>query len=580
VTLRLRRTLAVALLLLGATALRTDAQPAPYHRWRTLNTEHFRVHVHEGLEREGRIAAATAERAYARLARELHPPRGPIDLVLSDDADYANGFANVQPYNRVVLLASPPLDNTGLRLNEDWYELLLTHELTHVFHLDRTRGVWRIAQTVFGRGPFTFPNAYGPSWLTEGLAVYEESRLTTGGRLHDAQHEMFARSTALEGRFPRIDELSFGTSQFPVGDKAYAYGSLFIQQLARTRGDSTIRGFVDAQSAQLIPYWLDRSAEQGFGISFSRAYARWRDSLQRSVGERRAPLPGWRELTAHGFYATNPRWVNDTTLVYTGTSGRETNAAYTITTSGVRTRLGRRDTHEANVPLADGGLLYADLDLTERSMIRSDLYREVNGSLTRLTRAARLLTPDVRRRDGAIVAVKLASARSSLVLLDASARHERMLRAAGEDETWSDPRWSPDGTRIVAVHRRHGGTYSIEIVDAESGESRVVTQGTYLLSSPSWTPNGDDVMYITESEGAPQIAMRSARAERTDAREIRLSSAQTGLFAAELSPNGRLLAAVTLRADGYHVGIAPVDGLETWLVDARARFGRRVDNGK
>jgi len=102
----------VALVLLAATT--AQAQPAPYHHWRTLETEHFRVHVHTGLEREGRVAAAAAERAFGKLSNELTAPRGRIDLVLSDDADYSNGFASVVPSNRVVIFATPPIENAGL----------------------------------------------------------------------------------------------------------------------------------------------------------------------------------------------------------------------------------------------------------------------------------------------------------------------------------------------------------------------------------------------------------------------------------------------------------------------------------
>jgi hypothetical protein len=193
-----------------------NAQPAPWRRWRTLDTPHFRVHVDRGLEDVGRRAAAAAEVAYAKLARELAPPRGTIDLVVSDDADYSNGFAVVSPTNRIVVFATPPIEHAGLRFNEDWLELVITHELTHVFHLDRTRGAWRVAQTLFGRAPSLFPNAYGPSWLVEGLAVYEESRLTHGGRLNDAQHRLYARAGAIEGKLFRLDELSLGTSRFPA----------------------------------------------------------------------------------------------------------------------------------------------------------------------------------------------------------------------------------------------------------------------------------------------------------------------------------------------------------------------------
>jgi hypothetical protein len=544
----------LALLALGVLALApalAAAQPAPYHRYRTLATPHFRVHVAAGLEREGRVAAAAAEHAYGQLAARFTKPRGVIDLVVSDDADYSNGFATPFPTNRIVVFATPPVENRGLRLNPDWLSIVITHELTHIFHLDRSRGIWSLAQRIFGRAPFLFPNAYGPSWLTEGLAVYEESRLTTGGRLRGAEHAMIARAAARGGMFPRLDQLGAGTSRFPGGEGAYAYGSLFIDYLARTRGDSALREFVEAQSAQLVPFTLDRAATEGFGVSFSQAFAAWRDSVVRAAGERVPPLPGWRELTTRGYYASSPRWLNDSTLVYTGTDGRETNAAYALTTSGRRARLGRRDASGANAVLNDGSLLFAQLDFAAPDQLRSDLYRaSPAGGVTRLTHDARLIQPDARA-DGTIVAVRLAAARASLVLLDADGHLLRVLRPAGPDETWSEPRWSPDGRRIAASHRRHGGTFSIDVISLDQPDYVEVARSGAVLSSPSWSPDGQRILYTSEASGSPQLAIASA------GWHLLRDEGGVAVLTPELSPDGRHLAATTLRADGYHVGVAP-----------------------
>src|SRR3982750_2283390 len=98
-----------ALLLAVLTVGAASAQPAPYRHFRTLETSHFYVHAGPGLEREGRVAAAAAERAYALLSRELVAPRGMIDIVVSDDADFANGNASPFPGNRINIFAAPPV---------------------------------------------------------------------------------------------------------------------------------------------------------------------------------------------------------------------------------------------------------------------------------------------------------------------------------------------------------------------------------------------------------------------------------------------------------------------------------------
>ena len=571
----------IALLLVLCLTFTAGAQPAPYHRYRTLDTPHFHVHVPEGLEREGRVAGAAAEHAYALLAKELAEPRGPIDLVVTDDADYSNGYATTVPTNRIVVFATPPVDASSLRLNEDWLGIVITHELTHIFHLDRARGIWSVAQHVFGRAPELFPNQYGPSWLTEGLAVYYESRLTAGGRLKDVENRMLARAAALEHRLPQLNALSLSSPLFPGGAASYGYGALFVDYLASTRGDSTIRRFVDVQSASLIPFRLNHQAESAFGISFQSAFSAFRDSIQGSVGELRPPLPGWRELTTHGYYALDPRWLSDSTLVYTANDGRSTSAEYELTLTGDRRRLGRRNSLGRSVPLPGGGLLFAQVELTSSYEVRSDLFVERNGRQRQLTHGLRLVQPDARR-DGTIVAVQLAPGRASLLLLDAAGRERRALRVAEPDETWSEPRWSPDGSAIVVSHRTHGGTFSLEVLDVATGAARVLDRGAFLISSPSWTPDGETVLYTTAESGTPELAgisangrsahtvvpcrpERSEESARAPAKGGASYCGDAGVYAADVAPNGRIMAAVTLRADGYHVGVAPVIARDTAL---------------
>ena len=542
------------LALLAVLALPLGAQPAPFHSYRTLDTPHFHVTVPVGLEREGRVAGMVAEHAYALLSQELKPPRGPIDLVVTDDADYSNGYATPVPTNRIVVFAAPPVESNNLRLNEDWLKLVITHELTHIFHLDRAEGVWGIAQHIFGRGAALFPNAYGPSWLTEGLAVYYESRFTEGGRLDDAEHRLLARAAAAENRLPHLDELSLASPLFPGGERAYGFGSLFIEYLAATRGDSTIGKFVDVQSHALIPFTLNRDARRAFGIDLGAAFARWRDSVQRTTPAYAPPLAGWRELTAHPYYATDPRWLNDTLLVYSANDGRSTAAEYMLRLDGTRTRTGRRNSLGASVPMPGGGLLFTQQEFETSDIVRSDLYIEKDGVQRRLTHGQRLVEPDVRS-DGTILAVQLGPTRASLVLVDSSGRVVRPLRRAAADETWSDARWSPDGSRIVVVHRPHGGAFEVVVIDVNSNAERILDRGHYIIATPVFSRDGASVLYTSEASGRPALSRRSLAAVTESA------NAAENVYSPEFSPNGALLAASELRADGYHVGVAPAQSI-------------------
>jgi hypothetical protein len=547
--------LAAALFFCAARAI--GAQLPPNDDWRTLHTQHFRVHFTPAVEEEARRAAVNAERAYAELSTELVPPRGTIDLVISDNVDYVNGYATPFPSNRIVIFAHPPTDASGLRNYDDWNALVVTHELTHIFHLDRSRGIWRFGQAMFGRNPLLFPNLYEPQWVIEGLAVYFESRLTGVGRLESSEHSMTARAAAIANRVPTLQELSPGTSRFPGGEVIYIYGSLLFDYLSQTRGPGSIRKFVESGSRTPLPFILTLTSRKAFGESFQTAWEHWRDSLVREMRTPRETMPGWRQLTNTGRTALFPRWLSDTTLVYAGDKWREMPAAYQVTLSGRESRLGRRNGTSPNVRMPDGGVLFSQPDFLDPYHIRNDLYVERNRSQTRLTIGARLTVPDVRA-DGAIVAVQDEPATTRLVRLSADGRTLVPITPTSIDVQWADPRWSPDGTRIAAVKQSRGRS-EIVILDPDGKVIDSFGATHAINSSPSWSSDGRRIYFSSERSGSPQVYVADVT---TFAPSVgRMTGAPTGVFAPEVSPDQTQLATLAFKVDGLHLGVAPLASL-------------------
>ena len=574
---RWKSLLAVILVALSLSAARARAQPSPAERYRTIETPHFNIHFTPPLEETARRAAVYAERAHERLSRHLTPARGKIELILADNIDLANGSATPLPTNRITVFASPPVFQSSLRFTEDPLDLVITHELVHIFHLDRSRGIWRLLQRVTGRSPFFFPNVYEPSWLVEGLAVYYESLITGAGRVAGSEHRMIAQASALAHVFPRLDELSLSRPHFPYGESVYAYGSLFMDYLARTHGDSAMKTFVEAMSVQPIPWVIDWAARRAFRRSFTAEYRRWSDSLVRNAPPWQPPLPGWRDLTVEGAYANFPRWLGDTALVYTGTPGRESYGAYKLTwpadapTSPIRERLGRRNTRSPNTVLRNGDLLYSEIEYRDPYTLRSDLYiQRARGGTRRLTRGARLAHPDARG-DGLIVAVQSIPGATRLALVAADGGSITPITTGTLDEHWSEPRWSPDGRYIAAVRWRRGGTSEVVIVDTTGRIVQTLVRERALNTTPSWSRDGRSVYFTSDRAGLPNLYRAPFDSSAAPRMFQMVSSAVTGLLEAEPSPNDSVVAAVVFKADGYHLGIAPLADVtprDVSLIDA------------
>jgi hypothetical protein len=563
-----------------AAAPRLAAQVDPSVRWETLHTAHFRIHFNPQLEDQARRAAVNAERAYAALAAELTPPRGMIDIVLADNVDLTNGQATPFPTNRIILYAYPPVDAPTLRYYGDWNALLIQHELTHIFHLDRARGWWRIAQKVFGRNPVFMPNLYTPAWLTEGLAVYYESRLTGFGRLAGTAHRALAEAAARDTSLPRLDQLSLAAPEWPNGEGPYIYGSLLFSYLSATRGAQTVPAFIEYSSGATIPFLLDRTSRAAFGISFEDAWRAWRDSALRVAAVPDLHPLSIRTLTHEGYNAYFPRWTDSTTLIYASDNERDLPGVYAVTLSGQQRRLERRNGENPNAPIPNG-MVYSQLDYTSPYAIRSDLYRSDAGHDTRLTHGARYADPDARP-DGRIVAVWGHRASTQLVVLSPDGRHVITITPYAADTEWSEPRWSPDGHEIAAVRWERGGYMSVIVMDTAGRALQTILREQAVVASPSWTPDGQQVVFTSDHSGRAEVYRArldtassapgdgGANGKAGGDSVWLVGSGGAGLSYPAVSPGGSWLAVTELRGDGYHVGVAPYDSGRGYPLDSSA----------
>src|SRR5918996_1015387 len=502
----------------------------PSADWRTLHTSHFRVHFRSAYRTVALEAAREAERAYALLSAELRAPRGKVDIALSDDADVSNGVAAVFPTNRLTILLTPPATDPALQHYDSWLRLVIVHELTHLFHLDRAGGLWGALQRVFGRAPGLFPNVYQPRWVTEGIATYYESKLTAAGRVHGSLHAQMLGAEAAAGR-ARSPWTAHSFTRWPDGLTPYIYGSTFLDRVARSAGDSAVGRFVATTSKQLIPHRVGRplrlaGAAEHLGTEWARTF--------RPVAV--AGEPTEEVLVDRLWGDPSPRVSRDgRRLAYLENDGKS-DGQLVIADAATLAPLRRHLlTGGVSFDWAGDTLLVAQLEFISRWQLRSDLYHwRPDGSWRRVTRGARIVEP------------RTGGARAAWVTGSPAGNGPSV--PAGPDEpgvTWGEVAPAPDGRRVAAT-RHAGGRWTLvqwTVDHPARRETLLATPG--IASDPVWSADGD-LYFVWDPAGLPQVYRWSA----DQGKPVAVTAAPHGARSPALLPDGTLLYS-TFRGAGW-----------------------------
>ncbi len=453
----------------------------PFAKYRTFETPHFILTFEVGLEDYARRAAARAEAAHVLLARAYgSTPRGKIRLVIVDQGDVFNGAATTYPTNRVIAFAHTPVEGE-LFYTDDPIELLVTHELAHVFHLDEARRGWHVLRRVFGRSELTFPHFFDGHFLIEGLATFYESRLTDGGRVRGVRFPEMLRAAVLETKGPQLDEAESDPGAWPL-DRHYVFGGLFLDHLANTYGVETPPAWMARRAGSFRSIFSHGSGVGDLfgGKSLSQEWKDWiaaeRDEALRLQEQLRARPPGLAETTrvcdvAH--YTAFPRVSPDGSRVaFLATDeGRRPLGLYVADLHACDPRrIVRVDSAHAFAWSPDGrSIVFSQLVLVDNARALADLYRVeiASGRITRLTRSARLASPDVHPAGRTIAAVQYDNDRSRLVTFDIESGKITPLTEFSTSVAWGPARWSPDGTRLAAVRFTRGASLDLVLLSAD-----------------------------------------------------------------------------------------------------------------
>jgi hypothetical protein len=492
VTLRL--TTLCAVLLLWSASLHAQWQELhfvdPHLRWRTLQTEHFLIHFAEQDRLQARTVAGVAERVYVRTTALLDwRPRLRTHIVVMDSADFANGFASPVPFNFSGIFLSPP-DEGELLQNREWLELVLSHEFFHIVHLDKASGAPLHLRSVLGRLLPFFPNVLQPTWVIEGLAVYNESEAPRSyGRLGNSYFDGMMRAEVARG-LRSLREVNAEGRGFPL-NRDYLYGSYFFAFLRERYGDSVIRRFIDRYSGNVVPFKVQSNALAATGEEMDALwvdYHRWlQDRFAAPVDEVRVG-----EELAHAFAISSPVLEPNGTRWYVQADGYTRPKLMRQAPNEAPRSLRETEFDSHATPFGNGAVLLAELDVCHNHSLLYNLQSvDARGRRSAISQCQRhRLAADMG--GGRIAALRVDAGAAEVLVLENGTPVRSLYRAApGESVSGI----AASGERVVITALRAGVWALLDISD---GEPKVLVADDAIKHSPRFGRTPDEVFFVAD----------------------------------------------------------------------------------
>ncbi len=207
-------------------------------KYYTLEGPDFYVHFPKGYEDLAAKLMVQAEDIMPRLGQEMKGQiNGKTHLVIEDRLDISNGYTANYAYPLISFFPVFPDDMLMGGLGPgvgDWFEMLLWHEGTHLYHLEMQDPISYAMSYLFGRELFYYPLWQSPASNLEGLAVYNETKYQNFGRGSDAIYRMILDAAIDAGDLPdpKLVLGRYELDRFDLAGFYYLYGWNFMEFLA------------------------------------------------------------------------------------------------------------------------------------------------------------------------------------------------------------------------------------------------------------------------------------------------------------------------------------------------------------
>ncbi|MDP4200595.1 MAG: hypothetical protein Q8922_09215 [Bacteroidota bacterium] len=547
----IRRSTVLSLLLLAGVIF--GSQPAsaqlfgvtganhPELFWQEIETDHFVIVYHQGLDSIARIAAPIAEEVYRVVTTNLETEMsGKVRIYLSDNDEERNAFAFMDDYIFVWLRGILDDNLFSLRASgtSKWLRSVLSHEFTHIV-IARATHTWLDVLA---------PEPKVPRWFNEGMARYMEP----DGWTNDLDVPL--RIAAVSSK------LDLGSDDFLAGTLIYEGGQSLVRYIAWKYGDSSLARIIKHGTRGLVPYDFDEAVHGVTKHKLGEIMEEWHKSLnvyyntefgqKEDVEDIARKIPsglavvGAARLARDGkrIAILGKRTIEESTKLFILDKDTGSSAKLLTAESGIEPYLSWSP---------DGKqLLFSKIRFGDHGDLIYDLFTcsTESGDLTRISSNQRLEYPDFSPDGRTIVCAQFRRSGSDLALLDADGEHIRNLTHFDDDniEVYS-PHWSPDGKHIAFSIFRKNGMRDVASVDVASGAVAYLTNDSINDRYPVWMPSGDSIIFLSFRNGLPNLYVIDGRDGQSGRSGRQLTDAASNVLAWDVRQDSVLITSFASR---------------------------------
>ncbi len=525
--------------------------PGPFESWKTLETSNFRINYQPAQLAYAQRVAAIAETVFANLTAEFAwTPKSKIEVVVSDTYDGSNGGASVLPYNRFFIFMNGPVEGELLD-NAPWIEQVFTHELIHILHLDQAEGLPASLRHVFGRMFFNFPQAFSPSWVSEGIAVYGETNREKGfGRGQGALYEAMMRAELQNGfrSFTQESYQGYWGTDWP-GGQVYLYGYYFFEFIEQRYGYDKAMAYLSNWNSNIVPWRMESRARQTFGLSARQLWNEFVGYLTKKFSAQLAaisPAP-YTDIVAHGRVNSDPVWQQNGDFYYYRDDGSNKPTIEKITANGQTKTVAKVEKFSTLDVHPAAGVLISRYTICDNTKVFTDLFRlDDRGLWHRITHCGRYPRMAWSSDGKQIAAVHVHDGLNQIAILDEHGKQQRLFSPLMLGETIGQLDWSPDDKLLVASVRREKTGWNLEIMDVATGEWKALTDNEHLEQQPQFSSDGKYVYFLSDQNKVWNVR----RLERVSGKVETITATTTAVMGYAVLPGGDQVRTAEYTASG------------------------------